>query len=110
MPGPYIKDFIKAMKLDDVPKLLSEFKDKSSTVVCSIGYCEPGKEPVCIQGKVKGVIVPPRGKSNFGWDPIFQPDGHDKTFAEMAPEEKNKISHRKLALEKFKEFLERTKR
>ena len=34
------------------------------------------------------------GPKEFGWDPIFQPDGFDKTFAEMAKEEKNKISHR----------------
>jgi len=107
MPGPYIKDFIKSMKLEDIPKILSGFIDKSSTVVCSIGYCEPGKEPVCIQGKVSGVIVHPRGTSNFGWDPIFQPDGFNKTFAEMSAEEKNAISHRRLALEKFREFLEK---
>lgn len=105
MPGPYIKDFIKSMKLEDVPKLLAGFDDKSSTVVCSIGYCEPGRKPVCFQGKVNGTIVSPRGTSNFGWDPIFQPDGYNKTFAEMTAEEKNSISHRRLALEKLKEYL-----
>ncbi|MBW2992770.1 RdgB/HAM1 family non-canonical purine NTP pyrophosphatase [Candidatus Woesearchaeota archaeon] len=107
MPGPYVKDFLKAMRLEDIPKLLDSFEDKSATAICSIGYCEPNKEPICIQGKVKGIIVPPRGKNHFGWDPIFQPDGHDKTFAEMTAEEKNKISHRRLALEKFKEYLEK---
>ncbi|KAL0433060.1 UNVERIFIED_CONTAM: Inosine triphosphate pyrophosphatase [Sesamum latifolium] len=44
------------------------------------------------------MIVPPRGPNDFGWDPIFQPDGYDKTYAEMAKEEKNKISHRYRAL------------
>ena len=42
----------------------------------------------------------------FGWDPIFQPDGFDKTFAELAMEEKNKISHRGKALEQVKAYLE----
>lgn len=41
----------------------------------------------------------------FGWDPIFLPNGHDKTFAEMDMEEKNKISHRGKAGELIKEFL-----
>ena len=106
MPGQYIKDFIKNMKIEDVPKLLDSFNDKSSTVVASVGYCEPGRKPICFQGEVKGKIVNPRGTSNFGWDPIFQPDGYDKTFAEMTAEEKNAISHRRLALEKLKEYLE----
>lgn len=107
MPGPYVKDFLKAMKLEDIPKLLDSFEDKSATAICSIGFCRPGGEPVCIQGKIKGKIVPPRGRNQFGWDPIFQPDGHKQTFAEMPQEEKNRISHRKKALERFKEYLDK---
>ena len=42
----------------------------------------------------------------FGWDPIFVPVGYDQTFAEMPLEEKNKVSHRSRALDKFKAFLE----
>ena len=41
----------------------------------------------------------------FGWDPVFQPDGYDKTYAEIPLDEKNKISHRGRALEKVKEWL-----
>ena len=57
------------------------------------------------EGEIKGTIVNPRGKTDFGWDPIFQPNGHKKTFGEMTKEEKNKISHRKVAVEKLKEHL-----
>ena len=42
----------------------------------------------------------------FGWDPIFQPDGFEGTFAEISAEDKNKISHRGKALEQVKEYLE----
>ena len=49
----------------------------------------------------------PRGEY-FGWDPIFEPDGLKKTYAEMGREEKNKLSHRRLTLDKLKEFLENT--
>lgn len=109
MPGPYFKDFLKVMKLEDIPKILAGFDDKSATVICSIGYCEPGKEPVCIQGRAEGKIVKPRGTSNFGWDPIFQPKGYEKTFAEMGMLEKNKISHRSKALVKFRAYLQSLK-
>jgi XTP/dITP diphosphohydrolase len=46
-----------------------------------------------------------KGHQGFGYDPIFVPDNHEITFAEMLPEEKNKISHRKLALDKFLDFI-----
>ena len=51
------------------------------------------------EGAVRGEIVPPRGEGGFGYDPIFEYDG--TTFAEMAPEEKNAVSHRGRALAKF---------
>ncbi|MGZ5264818.1 MAG: non-canonical purine NTP pyrophosphatase, partial [Kaistella sp.] len=46
-----------------------------------------------------------RGEKGFGYDPIFVPDHHEITFAEMKAEEKNLISHRKKAIEKFLDFL-----
>ena len=52
------------------------------------------------------IAVTPRGETNFGWDPIFIPDGYSKTWAEMTPDEKNETSMRKPALEKLAHFLE----
>jgi XTP/dITP diphosphohydrolase len=46
-----------------------------------------------------------RGDQGFGYDPLFQPDGHDQTFAEMAPDAKNDISHRRKALDALRQFL-----
>ena len=48
-----------------------------------------------------------RGESGFGYDPVFQPEGYDKTFAELGNDIKNKISHRALAIQKLCEFLQR---
>jgi len=58
-------------------------------------------------GEVEGVITQvPRGDGGFGYDPIFQPSGHLNTFAEMDPSQKNTMSHRARALQKFIAFLE----
>lgn len=58
------------------------------------------------EGVIEGTIrTSPIGNNGFGYDPIFQPNGYDITFAEMDMAEKNKISHRALAMEKLIEFL-----
>lgn len=58
------------------------------------------------EGVIDGIILSnPRGKLGFGYDPIFQPKGYQKTFAEMTTEEKSKISHRAIAVKKLIEFL-----
>ena len=51
------------------------------------------------------MVRSPRGPRDFGWDPIFQPEGFDKTYAELSAEVKNSISHRGRAMEKLKKFL-----
>jgi hypothetical protein len=52
-------------------------------------------EPRAFVGRTEGRVVPARGGGTFGWDPIFQPDGFDVTFAEMDKQLKNTISHRR---------------
>ena len=57
-------------------------------------------------GEIKGIITTEkRGRQGFGYDPIFIPDGFDLTFAEMDPREKNRISHRALAVKKLVIYL-----
>jgi len=64
-----------------------------------------GKEDL-VEGIVRGVILEaPRGGQGFGYDPVFLPEGHDCTFAEMSLEEKNRISHRAMALARLKPLL-----
>jgi len=58
------------------------------------------------EGVCRGTITrQPRGEGGFGYDPLFRPDGHDQTFAEMSAEEKNRISHRRRALDAVRTFL-----
>ena len=54
----------------------------------------PDAEPITFVGRTEGSIVPARGPADFGWDPVFQPDGFDTTYAEMDKDIKNTISHR----------------
>jgi XTP/dITP diphosphohydrolase len=60
----------------------------------------PDGETLLAEGRVFGALTfPPRGTAGFGYDPIFRPDGHDRTFGEMAAEEKHGITRRNGRLE-----------
>lgn len=103
LPGPLIKWFEKAIKLDGIAKLANLYGNKA-IAKCIIGYFD-GSSIKFFEGAINGKIVEPRGENGFGWDKIFIPDGYDKTFAEMTSEEKNQISMRKLAFQKLKESM-----
>ena len=76
--------------------------------VCPCG-CTSIKEIHQFEGIVNGEIIRERrGGEGFGYDPIFQPDGYDKTFAELGMDIKNHISHRARAVQKLAEFLMKT--
>jgi len=67
--------------------------------VCALSICFLDKKIISVLGKVEGFISnEPRGKNGFGYDPIFIPNGYKKTFGEMKPSLKDKISHRYKAL------------
>ncbi|CAG8512536.1 11889_t:CDS:2 [Ambispora gerdemannii] len=106
LPGPYIKWFLEKLGHDGLNRMLAGFEDKSAYALCTFAYSQgPDAEPILFEGKTPGMIVPPRGSTGFGWDPIFQPDGFELTYAEMPKDLKNTISHRYKALENLKEFL-----
>lgn len=94
--------------LKNMQKLLHELKNKNNRNACFktvIALVMDGKEYL-FEGKVDGKITNEmRGEKGFGYDPVFVPDGFEKTFAEMTAEEKNNISHRAKAVEKLVEFL-----
>ncbi|CAD6890017.1 unnamed protein product [Tilletia controversa] len=110
LPGVYVKDFLKKLGHEGLNNLLAAYPDKSAEAVCTFAYCESSSaEPIVFQGRTPGQIVPARGPSNFGWDPVFQPDESNRqTYAEMEQAEKNKISHRYRALEKLQKHLSST--
>ncbi|OAY55421.1 inosine triphosphate pyrophosphatase [Manihot esculenta] len=99
LPGPYVKWHLDKTGLEGLNNLLAAYEDKSAYALCTFSFAlDAESEPVTFLGKTMGKIVPPRGPKDFGWDPVFQPDGYEQTFAEMPKEEKNTISHRYRAL------------
>jgi XTP/dITP diphosphohydrolase len=73
---------------------------------CVLALARSGQILGTFEGVVAGIIVdPPRGRNGFGYDPIFLPKGFDQTFGELAPAEKDRLSHRARASEKLRAFL-----
>jgi len=72
---------------------------RGAAFVCAAALVVPGGEEIVVHGEWTGYLGrAPRGTNGFGYDPIFVPDGEDRTSAELAPEEKDALSHRGRAL------------
>jgi XTP/dITP diphosphohydrolase len=93
---------------DNIEKLLNELdkiKNRKARFRTVISLIIDGQETL-FEGIVNGNILEERkGGKGFGYDPVFQPEGYDLSFAEMDLNEKNKISHRGLAIAKLTSFL-----
>ena len=106
LPGPLIKWFMKTIGNEGLVALAEKFGDGDAEAKTIIGYAKNTNDIEFFEGVIHGNIVSPRGDKGFGWDAIFQPNGQDKTFAEMDSDEKNDVSMRKIATEKLKNWLE----
>ena len=105
LPGPFIRWFIDEIKIGDICKLLSNFDDRRALGEICIGFYD-GKMLKIFKADVSGSIAKtPKGKGGCGWDPIFIPDGFEKTWAEMDDIERNKTYIRPKALKKLEKFL-----
>jgi len=81
-------------------------KNNKAFFVTAICLTLKDNHHIVFLGKINGTVsLEPKGTNGFGYDPIFVPENHTKTFAEMSLEEKNIISHRKIAITKLKSFL-----
>ncbi len=82
--------------------------DRRAKFVSVVTCCFPNGDVITARGECPGAVAyAPMGEDNFGYDPIFLVTSMHKTYAQMTPEEKNSISHRGKAMEKFKVELER---
>ncbi len=108
-PGPYAAYVYKTIHNSGILKLIEKAKGRRAEFQSVIAYCDQNfSEPQYFNGESKGEITmterAPQGKTSFGFDPIFRPNGSGKSFAEMTIEEKNRFSHRAMAIRKFAEW------
>ncbi|MCL4430171.1 MAG: XTP/dITP diphosphatase [Chloroflexi bacterium] len=109
-PGPYAAYVYKTIHNSGILKLMENLNGRQAKFQSVIAYCDDQTpcEPLCFEGESKGEITlaerKEQSKSGFGFDPIFEPVGSKKTFAEMTIEEKNGYSHRAMAIRKFAEW------
>lgn len=106
LPGALVKWFEETVGCEGMLQMASGFDDRGATAICCFAIYD-GKDMKIARGEVNGTLSNSiRGENGFGWDVIFIPEGHEQTYGEMSPMEKNAISHRKRALDKLKQILQ----
>ena len=96
------RNFDLAMRAVEQEMIKSGSDDCTCWFICALAIVWPDGAQVIVEGQVNGQLVfPPRGYMGFGYDPIFQPDGYDVSFAEMDPAAKHAMSHRAAAFQKL---------
>jgi len=101
LPGPLIKWFLTELDNEGLARLLDGYNDRSAKAEVLFGLYD-GQELRTFYGCAEGSISEtPRGERGFGWDPIFIPKGHNKTWGEMTPDEQKETSMRRIALKKL---------
>ena len=94
------RNFARAM--ERIHRELGPGTDRRAWFVCALTLAWPDGHYETRDGRVTGTLVwPPRGDNGFGYDPMFRPDGLERTFGEMAPDDKHAISHRADAFRKL---------
>ena len=110
-PGVYSSRYAgeNATDQDRIAKLLEELsgtEDRAARFVCVISLAYRGNLVAQFRGEVNGRIIDaPKGANGFGYDPVFVPEGYDRTFAELGAEVKDRISHRARAFAQAAEFI-----
>jgi len=105
-PGTYSSYVQETLGNSGILKLMKDVEDRYAEFRSVVGYCTPKSEPEIFLGTVNGHIsYKERGSYGFAYDPLFIPEGFDKTFGELIRNEKNEFSHRRKSLEKFASWL-----
>jgi len=103
LPGVFIDYFMRTIGNNGLLKLLANSSNRQAYAQTTLAISLDGRQALTFIGRVDGSISNHIiGDNNFGWDPIFIPQGSGKTFAEMAKEEKDVYSMRSIAFAKFK--------
>lgn len=110
LPGPLIKWFLTELGTAGLCKILNNYSDRSALAHVCFGLYD-GKSLQLFEGQVSGSIaLVAKGDNDFGWGPVFIPDGETKTWGEMTLEEQVGTSVRKIALQKLDAYLKAIER
>ncbi|MHA1917295.1 MAG: XTP/dITP diphosphatase [Candidatus Ranarchaeia archaeon] len=105
-PGPYSSYVYRTLGLTRILDLMKDVKDRSAEFQAVISYSSPEDNKIhSFKGITRGVISDSIRGEKWAFDPIFVPEGLDKTYSELGSVKKNKISHRKKSVEKFVSWL-----
>lgn len=103
------KDWRDEQKYRYLLEKLADAEDRSAKFVSCICLCMPDGRTITARGECPGrILEKPAGDAGFGYDPVFAPEGHEESFAQLGEDVKNRISHRARALSAFREELERS--
>ena len=103
LPGTFVKFFLERLRTEGTVKLIGAAKTDTIVTVAVAIY--DGRHLKIFKASVSGTLVKEdRGTGGFGFDKVFIPKGYSKTYAQMPPSLKNKISHRAKALQKVKNY------
>ena len=101
LAGPE-KDYDRAFNEIQTKLAAKNLKSSPAFFTCSLAIRYPDGNMEGFEGRVDGIIsFPPSEEKGFAYDPVFTPNGYNQRFSEMTPDQKNKISHRGRAFEKF---------
>ena len=106
-PGPYSSYVYRTLGTKGILRILEKVKTRDAYFLSAVAFSNSKKSEVeTFKGRIEGKIArEEKGTLGFGYDPIFEPSvGNGKAFAEMAPAQKNRISHRAQALRKFADW------
>lgn len=105
LPGPFIKWFLQEIGTEGVCKLADGLPHRKAVASVMYGYCD-GRQVHEFFAQQPGTIAKqPRGEHGMGWDPVFIPDGHNRTYAQLTIEELHPLSVRATAIDQLRDFL-----
>jgi len=93
-PGPLIKWVLSAVGPEGVARAAIALGDERATARCALLLLDSERR-IVVEGVTTGhLVLPARGDQGFGWDPVFVPEGENRSYAELEPEDKDRLSHR----------------
>jgi XTP/dITP diphosphohydrolase len=106
-PGPLVRWMLEAVGAEGIARTARALGDDRAEARCALLWLD-GERTVVGEGVAPGrLVLPPRGEGGFGWDPVFVPEGEERTYGELPAEVKDRIGHRGLA---WRDLLEKLRR